>query len=463
MTDVPDLRVWVTVWAIAAGIVLYQRWIRGHGAGLLLGYVISFGAIHWLASLLYLMPSHQGRNAVTTAYGMRMSALAMTALAVGIELTAYLRQRRAVAAPAIEDVQEAPVISPKAVRFFLITGLVLHVILFPLARGIPSVEALVSTGSTLLVMAIGLCCWNAWQTYRSRTLWMWVIGSAIFPLFTVVTQGFLGYGMAAMLTILVFVTAFYQPRWHIIVLSLMLGYLGLSVYVTYMRDRADIRSVVWGGSALDERLGQIAETLQGWEWFDVRDPLHRLRIDERLNQNALVGASVLFMQGGQEPFAHGTTLVDAAWSIVPRALWPDKPTSAGSGHLVSTYTGLGFAPGTSVGIGQVLELYVNFGTASVLVGFFVLGCVLLIVDESAFAALVARDVRRFSLFYLPGLALLNVGGSFVESASTAAAGLAVAFAVTRFTGRSDPRTAGDDLDDEAGEYGARLGYQEPDV
>ncbi len=47
---------------------------------------------------------------------------------------------------------------------------------------------------------------------------------------------------------------------------------------------------------------------------------------------------------------------------IPRALWPNKPVVGGSGDLVSTYTGIRFADGTSVGIGQVLESFVNFGT-----------------------------------------------------------------------------------------------------
>jgi hypothetical protein len=451
MTEIPDLRVWSLVWIVTAAFLLYHRWYRGHGAGLLLGYIVSFGALHWLASALYLLPWHRGRDFIVTSYGMRIAAIGMVAFAAGVECAAYVRARRAqnalaetpAAEPADEEFEEddEPATVPaRAVRFYLFAGAFLHLVLFPIARGLPSVTALVATGSTLVVTAVALRCWNAWQTYDSRAFWTWLAATALFPLFTVVTQGFLGYGLAAIMTILAFVAAFYKPRWHLIALGCVIGYVGLSVYVTYMRDRGEIRSVVWTGSALEDRLNRISETLGQWEWFDINDPLHRFRIDDRLNQNALVGASVLYVGAGRTEFAHGATLMDAVWSVVPRALWPDKPTSAGSGDLVSRFTGIRFAEGTSVGIGQVMELYVNFGLWSVIIGFFLIGATLFVVDETALHALADRDINRFALFYLPGLALLNIGGSFVESVSTAGAGLAVALVLNRFTSREEAPT-----------------------
>src|SRR5262249_48114281 len=146
----------------------------------------------------------------------------------------------------------------------------------------------------------------------------------------------------------------------VVVAGLLLGFVGLSVYVSYMRDRSEIRDVVWGGQSLGDRVDRVATTFHAFEWFDPSKDEHLARIDSRLNQSFLVGAAVSRLSdiGG---FAGGETLWDALIAVVPRALWPDKPVVAGSGNLVTRFTGIEFAAGTSVGIGQVMEFYVNFG------------------------------------------------------------------------------------------------------
>jgi hypothetical protein len=116
--------------------------------------------------------------------------------------------------------------------------------------------------------------------------------------------------------------------------------------------------------------------------------------------------------------------------LIPRALWPNKPIRAGSGDLVSIYTGLTFAQDTSVGIGHVMECYVNFAMPGIVVGFLLIGAVVVYVDRSARAWLDRGDAGRFAIWYLPGLSLLLVGGSFVEMTSSAAAALVIALAFT---------------------------------
>jgi hypothetical protein len=244
----------------------------------------------------------------------------------------------------------------------LITGVVLYAIVTPIASRIPTISALVASGSALSIVALVLKCWNAsWQNHR-RVLALWLAIASLLPLVTVVTQGFLGFGFVAMLTIFAFVASLNRPRTRHVAAAALLAYFGLSIYITYMRDRRDIRDVVWTGAALANRVDQIQRTLAGAEWFDPRVDAHLERIERRLNQNFLIGASVVYLESGAVPYARGETIIDAVLSLVPRAFWPDKPIQAGSGQLVTTYTGIHFVEGTSVGIGQVMEFYVNFGT-----------------------------------------------------------------------------------------------------
>src|SRR5262249_25377322 len=123
-----------------------------------------------------------------------------------------------------------------------------------------------------------------------------------------------------------------------------------------------------------------------------------------------------------------------------RALWPDKPQYAGSGSLVTRFTGFKFAYGTSVGIGQVMELYVNFGTLGVLVGYTLLGLLLGILDVRAGTALAAGDWKQFSLWFMIGVAFLQVGGNFAEATASAAGCFVLWLVVQMFLGNSEVST-----------------------
>jgi hypothetical protein len=67
----------------------------------------------------------------------------------------------------------------------------------------------------------------------------------------------------------------------------------------------------------------------------------------------------------------GATMQYAAYAFIPRVLWPEKP-SVSKGDWFNKYVGA--APGTSLGITAVGELYWNFGVPGVVIGMFVVGC-----------------------------------------------------------------------------------------
>jgi hypothetical protein len=218
-------------------------------------------------------------------------------------------------------------------------------------------------------------------------------------------------------------------------MSLAVAYLGFSFYVTYMRDRGELRASVWGGQSVVDRVARLSRTLTGIEWFNPANPNHILRVTGRLNQNYLVGASVERMETGTNELAAGETVWQAVQSVVPRVIWPEKPVQAGSPNIVSKYTGIGFAVGTSVGIGQVMEFYINFGTAGVVIGFLILGTVLTMIDTWAGMRIWAGDWLQFAAWYLTGLAMIQAGGSLVEVVSSAGAAMLAVLFVNRYVVR----------------------------
>jgi hypothetical protein len=190
----------------------------------------------------------------------------------------------------------------------------------------------------------------------------------------------------------------------------------------------------------------MEQSLLTFEFFDPHNPEHLTRIEDRLNQSALVGAAVIHLQETQD-YAHGETIYDAMLALIPRAFWPDKPITAGSGNLVTRFTGIAFdsTGNTSVGIGAVMECYVNFGTAGVICGFLLLGIIVTTLDILATERLANFDLNGFVLFFLPGLAFLQVGGQFVEVTASAAGSLIVALLVNRYLHRyqrKQPQTGG---------------------
>ena len=94
---------------------------------------------------------------------------------------------------------------------------------------------------------------------------------------------------------------------------------------------------------------------------------------------------------GEAELSYGTTV--PLWALIPRAIWPDKPAVGGGQDLVAEFTGIKFEEGTSVGAGQVLEFYMNFGMPGVLAGFAVLGFILMRLDQVVMRALAMRNIN----------------------------------------------------------------------
>jgi hypothetical protein len=392
-------------------------------------YVLNLGLIHWPGAVVYLLPWYWGGDAENVEAGFLVTVYGIMAFALGSIILGPLITH-VFAFPRSTGPSRVP--ETLLPRMYMFVGLACYTLLLTVAGGVPTVTALLATGWHLVVVGLGLACWAAWRGGRRPFFAAWLIVVGTLPLFTLVSQGFLSYGLSALIATLALIVTFTRPKPAWLLVGLIATYLGLSFYVTYMRDRAPIRDVVWTGAPVEDRVAQLALTLSDPEWFDPYDVHQLQRIDARLNQNALVGAAVRYLEVQRNPFARGETLWEAAIALIPRAAWPEKPVTAGSGTLVTRYTGIPFSATTSVGIGQVMEFYVNFGRVGVLVGFLFLGVALSLLDVGAHNRLLKGDWQGFALWYLPGLSLLQAGGSLVEVTSSAGAAVVTVVVVNRF-------------------------------
>ena len=419
------------IWMMVMGLVALVRWRRKTpSTGLTLAYLFKLSLIHWFGAAIYLLPAFQVRDPRLTEMGLEQSLYGVMAFAVGGLIFTPLLVNKGIF-PRAKRTRGADPRLPKA---YIACGVLFYMLSATFLGHLPTAMAIVSSGQQLVVAGLALCCWQAWRANKIRRLIGWLMLALLMPLTTLVTAGFLGYGAVALLTLLVFLSGFVRSPFKVALVGVPLIYLGLSVFVSYMRDRGEIRAAVWGGQSFSDRLDRLGETMATFEWFDPAKLQHLERIDARLNQNWLVGAAVNRLRE-TDGYARGDTLWDALMALIPRALWPDKPISAGSGDLVNRYTDIKFAEGTSVGVGQVLEFYANFGTTGVVIGFAIMGLVITVLDLQAADRLARADLQGFVLWFLPGIALLQVGGQLVELTASAAASLIVALLANKYLDR----------------------------
>lgn len=94
----------------------------------------------------------------------------------------------------------------------------------------------------------------------------------------------------------------------------------------------------------------------------------------RVDMTVILAAQVLH-QPAVEPYSYGRTMLSSFYTLIPRALWQDKPVVAGGSAFVSQFSGLQWDSATSVGLPYPFELYANGGRLWVIVGLAIIGYV----------------------------------------------------------------------------------------
>jgi hypothetical protein len=294
----------------------------------------------------------------------------------------------------------------------LVVGVGAYFVAMPIAARIPSMSALVSPLGGLLILGSWFFVWDAAQRRDRKRLALILVLLPLLPASTLLLGGFLGYGVGWMTCVLAVIYCFWPRRALFVLAAPFLAYIGLSIGTAYFLERSEIREAVWGQAGFGER---VESTLRIFERFELYSPknMEQVRvIDDRLNQNYLVGAGIFSHRDGYTALHYGSTV--PLWALVPRAVWPDKPQVGGGMDLVADFTGLYFADGTSVGSGHVLEFYMNFGWGGIVVGFLVLGFVLARLDRALVDGFRNQNLPAILMAGLLGLSLLQPGGNLME-------------------------------------------------
>lgn len=402
---------------------------RNPGVGLLLGYWLQFLQNFGIAGVMHTLPWVNSPFAEETAVGFPETVFSLSAFCVGAGLTQVVLSRsHSLAGSTASDVAIRWA-TPKQI---FVLGIVVGYLLAPLINKIPSGSAVSSTLASLTVAAWGIWVFQAVRKQSLASVAFLLVGTVIFPLSTIIQSGFLGFGANSVIIIVSLTAVYLRPRMLTMALGVVVLYLGMSVYLTYMRDRVDIRDSVWGGDSLEARSTVLIDTFGRLEWLNPDSEEHIQRIDARMNQNSLFGVAIRRLERGEVDYWRGESLLGAMVAAIPRILWPDKPTFAGSGTMVSELTGIVFDSNTSVGIGPIMEFYANFGRVGMLVASVLMGAFLGLCDLRAGAALRADHTTRFVAWMLLGLPLHQALGSLISISSSLATAVVLYILFRRF-------------------------------
>ena len=409
--------------AIAVAIAILIR--QGQSMGMPLAYLICLASIHLPGGLAHWLHPKIIAGYFETAEGLSITALSMLAFVAGMSCLGWLQRRKP---QATASASQPLRLDPRFWRFCVTWGLGAGFVFAPL-RIIPSIGTLVHNAGLLWIAGAVLAIrYHTSSKGSPLALQRWVLVSLISPFLSLFGQGFLGYGVTAITQLYSIFLVRRRRLLRAVAIVAIAFYLGLSVGVSYLATRNEIRDAVWGGGTTGERLRAIGYSVEQIKLFDPNDLQQAKLLDARLNQNFLVGAAASSIQAGLTQQLRGLTFIDSIIALIPRAIWPDKPDVAGSGFLVSNATGILFAEGVSVGIGNVMELYINFGFWGIAAGSASLGALLRWLDLRAYQAEAAGNYKLYLSALLPALALIQPGGSFAEvTSSMAAAWIAARF------------------------------------
>src|SRR6516164_312040 len=397
-----DLLIWG---ALLLGLVFLAVDKRRKTGALTLAYFLVLSLGHIPGALAYLDQGFSVYSREATKAGLDMTLIGMTAFFVGAVAARILRTANV---KAYQQAASADFFSRISWRMLTI-GTIGYFVILPVAALVPSFSAIASVTGLLIMLGFWLRFYAADSRETLSTLAM----VPLFPLSTLVTRGFLGFGTVWAITMVAFCFVVARRRIWFYLASPVVIFLGLSLFVTYFQQRQYIRDVVWDETTTTmERLDRVTNLFTNFQFLDLSKDRHLLALDQRLNQNYLVGAGVMRHRADAVKLLYGATL--PVWAFIPRAIWPDKPDVGGGGDLVTKFTEIRFAEGTSVGVGQVLEFYMNFGMWGVLAGFAVLGFIFMRLDQHIMRALAMRNIHHVVRCSLPGLALVSPMGNLLE-------------------------------------------------
>src|SRR5438552_1743691 len=232
----------LVIWAaLLAALVIFAIGRAGEGGALTLTYFLGLSLIHVPGVLPFLDPVSGLADWDETQLGFEMTILGMASFVSGAALARWTDRGNAAARGA--PLRRRGQVFERLGRRAFVLGFVAHFLLLPAGK-VPSLTSFVAAWETLVVLGLWLVLYGAAVAADRRARLATLAVLPLLPVATLVTGGFLGYGAIWALSVLVFLFVISRRRIWFYVCAPAAVFLGLSLFVTYMGQRAGIREVV---------------------------------------------------------------------------------------------------------------------------------------------------------------------------------------------------------------------------
>ncbi len=246
-----NMRILCLIWVALFALLLWHQWQNKRAIRPPAGVcAVGLSLIHLGGGFAYCFDQYaprseyllQGGNSLKyTHAGFWMSTLGFGCFVIGVVVCPLVFSRD----PTTKFDVKHPQLTTKLPGTLLLLSFAFFFVIFPILRKVPSGASLGLGGAFLSVVAIFIFCHQAYSSGQLHRFRLWLVSTVGFPLLTVLTAGFMSYGIASMIAVWALTLHFYRPRWLSLVLMVAILYFGLTVFVNWMMFRDYIRESVW--------------------------------------------------------------------------------------------------------------------------------------------------------------------------------------------------------------------------
>ncbi len=421
----------LAIWAVFLAMALMRSARYPRLTGISLAWWLNLALYHLVTGVVGMVGQVETPRSLHSEIGFSVAAWAAAGGAVGLVLPLYAAPLFAMPRRWLRGAPKVHGQSMEWSRYVLLVGVLLFGVHW---LGSAGLGAVVPTGMVTLgiplISAAALVRYSEYQERGQKFLaWLYLTPAVLLPAITGIARGFVALGLVGTVAVAAFVMV-RTRRWVAVSLLPVAGYAGLTLWVSYLPFRTDLRNQIDASVQVAERTSFITESAdRHGRLFDPSDAT-QVGMLERFDQNYLIGLADERIEVGMiEPY-WGSTMRNAVIAFVPRAIWPDKPVITGGSELASEATGLRFWGDTSIGVGPVMEFDINFGRWGVFVLFVLFGIAVGLLDEAATAALATGRWEVFYRTFLWGTLLTQPLPDFAATVGQLVAGY-VAILVVR--------------------------------